>query len=101
LADAALWSIGSLLLLSSSLALAQGPLFSLGPPRRHDAAAVLFPSLRSLWVTYVSLSALHATSDAIWKLALPTLGWATVTYGSLLVGIGMVVVGLARWGCVV
>lgn len=117
--DNALWSVGSLLLLAAGVALGQGDeLFS--PPDLHitgdagDAAVSagrhhghrhrpqpeqrLFPTLDSLWITFTILTVLYAVFNSVRKLALSR--W-NITYPSLLVGLALVVAGLARWGLVV
>lgn len=100
--DSALWSTGSVLLLSAAVALGQGvTLFGSGRHRDEEAREGqprLFPAAADLWITFTVLAALYAVFHSVWRLALAS-WW--VTYPSLLVGLGMVVAGLARWGLVV
>lgn len=60
--------------------------------------ARLFPPLDSIALSFATLSALYAVINSVWKLALAC--WI-VTYPSLLVGLGLLVAGLARWGFIV
>lgn len=107
--DAALWSVGSLLLISSAVALGQGrelfaprPLDRVADLRHHRSASTaapqLFPSLESIAVTFTVLSGLYAIFNSFWKLALAS--WM-ITYPSLLVGLGLLLAGLARWDFIV
>ncbi|CAO1621151.1 unnamed protein product [Parajaminaea phylloscopi] len=112
--DHVLWSIGSLLLLSSAVALGQGEHLFEPAPRPHGVAfealgrgsrhhgqlppAQLFPRLDAIALSFTTVAVLYAVINSVWKLALAS--WM-VTYPSLLVGLGLLVGGLARWGLIV
>lgn len=94
--DGFLWNLGSTLLLSASLTLAQGPLSSASSPLPDP-----FVPLHKIATTLSCLILLHGTFTCFWTLALPRLGFAVVTYTSLLAGLGLVASALARWGLLV
>lgn len=115
--DDALWSVGSIMLIASAVAIGQGPILSTSAGtgnevpsivlhhRKHhstkEATASLWPDLEDIAATYAALSILHSGFNSAFTLALASLGWPVVTYSSLLVGIAIMVAGLARWGLVV
>lgn len=78
--DGFLWNLGSTLLLSASLTLAQGPLDS----NRHPVPPDPFVPLHRIATTLGCLIVLHCTFTCFWTLTLPRLGFAVVTYTSLL-----------------
>lgn len=85
------------LLMSASVTLAQGPLVE----DKHTAAPQLFPPLRMSMTTLLGLVALHTMFTSMWTLALPRLGFAAVTYTSMLVGVALCVAAWGRWGLLV
>lgn len=115
--DDALWSVGSILLIASAVAIGQGPILStsagtgnellsstLMRHHRHrtkEDTASLWPDSQDIWAVYLALSILHSGFNSVFTLALASWGWPAVTYSSLLVGIAVMVAGLARWGLVV
>ncbi|CAO1622932.1 unnamed protein product [Sympodiomycopsis kandeliae] len=117
--DDALWSVGSILLMASAVAIGQGPILSTSAgtgneeplfdvSKHHggkdhytkEDTATMWPDTSAVLPTYVVLVTLHWGFNSVFALALPTWGWPTVTYSSLLVGIAIMVLGLARWGLV-
>lgn len=95
--DSVLWNMGSALMLSASLTLAQGCLPD--PSAPHSSFVfVPFPSLSTMWPTLVQLIALHTAATVIWMMALPRLGLVSVTYTTMLFGLGLLSLGLGRWG---
>ncbi|KAN0064698.1 hypothetical protein ACQY0O_002328 [Thecaphora frezii] len=100
--DAMLWSMGSGLLLSAIFAHSQGTLSFLTPHGFSISKDFhLFPMLHDYVFTFSSLVLLHAAISGLWATSLASIGFASATYGSLLVGISLLVVGLARWGFLV
>ncbi|EPQ29436.1 uncharacterized protein PFL1_06942 [Pseudozyma flocculosa PF-1] len=100
--DAMLWSMGSGLLLSAIFAHSQGSLGDL--TKRGFSISVgfnLFPSLPEYAGTFGFLVLLHAAVSVVWATSLPTIGFASATYSSLLIGISLLLAGLARWGFLV
>lgn len=79
--------------MSASVTLAQGPLF--------DAILRLLPPFHLVKTTLFTLIALHTLFSSMWSLLMPTLGFAFVTYTSLLAGLGLFVTALARWGLLI
>lgn len=81
--------------MSASVTLAQGPLVG------ASHAPMLFPPLRMSTTTLVVVISLHTLFTSIWTLALPRLGFASVTYASMLAGVGLCVSAWGRWGLLI
>jgi hypothetical protein len=92
--DGYLWNLGSTLLLSASVTIAQGPFSGQHFPP-------IFPSLHLTITTLTFLIALHTLFTSLWTTGLPTFGFAFVTYASMLAGVGLIVSASARWGLLV
>lgn len=115
--DDALWSVGSILLIASAIAIGQGPILSTSAGTGNEApsnlmshhkhhytkedTASMWPDYQAIGTTYLALAVLHSGFNSAFTLALASWGWPAVTYSSLLVGMGVMVAGLARWGLVV
>lgn len=99
--DSVLWQLGSTLVISATVALAQGcaDLSSDDSPLSYPF--LLFPSLDSMVRVFSLLVLLHTVVTASWMILLPRVGATTITYLSLLLGLGLLSAGLARWGAVV
>lgn len=80
--------------MSASVTLAQGPLTGQDIPP-------LFPPLHLTLTTLLTLVALHTIVTTMWTTALPTFGFAFVTYSSMLAGMGLCVSASARWGLLI
>ncbi|UZJ51045.1 hypothetical protein CBS101457_000365 [Exobasidium rhododendri] len=91
--DGWLWNLGSTLLMSASVTLAQGPL--------TDQIPRLFPPFHLVKTTLFILISLHTLFTSMWTLALPTFGFAFVTYTSMLAGLGLCISALGRWGLLI
>lgn len=59
------------------------------------------PPIGGYIYTFLALAVLHTAVSTLWSTSLPTFGFASATYGSLLLGIALLVAGLARWGLLV
>ena len=99
--DSVLWQLGSTLVIAATVALAQGcaDLSSGDSPLSYPF--LLFPSLGSMVRVFSMLVLLHTLVTASWMILLPRVGATTITYLSLLLGLGLLSAGLARWGAVV
>ncbi|PWN37099.1 uncharacterized protein FA14DRAFT_169987 [Meira miltonrushii] len=92
--DGYLWNLGSTLLMSASVTIAQGPFSGQHFPP-------IFPPLHLTITTLTFLIALHTLFTSLWTTGLPTFGFAFVTYASMLAGVGLIVSASARWGLLV
>lgn len=92
--DGWLWNFGSTLLMAASVTIAQGQLTGHGVPP-------LFPSVHTNVWTLATLVALHSLFTALWTLGLPMVGFAFVTYASMLAGVALCIAASARWGLLV
>ncbi|SNX84733.1 uncharacterized protein MEPE_03442 [Melanopsichium pennsylvanicum] len=100
--DAMLWSIGSSLLLSASFTHAQGGLGHLSHDRFDLSSNFhLLPPFDGFGLTFGILVLLHTIVSSLWATSLPYLGFATITYASLLFGLAIMVAALARWGLLI
>ncbi len=61
----------------------------------------MLPPFDEYAATLVGVFLVHCALSSMWQLSVPSLGFAPITYGSLLVGCGFVLIGLARWGALV
>lgn len=61
----------------------------------------LFPRFEQFAGIFILLVLLHTVVTSLWMLWLPRIGATTMTYSSLLLGLGLLFTGLARWGAVV
>ncbi|KAK0544195.1 hypothetical protein OC846_005918 [Tilletia horrida] len=95
--DGFVWNLGECLIAAAAVALA-----SAGPPD-EDWEYETFPGLTEtpLWPTWLILTAIHTLLSLLWATALPRLGFAPVSYSSLLLGLGLTVAGLAWWGVLI
>ena len=59
------------------------------------------PVLLWLWLVLFTLVVVRTLATAIWMLALPYLGLTSITYTSMLIGLGLLSLGLARWDALV
>lgn len=98
--DSVLWNVGSCLLLSASFTLAQGcstlpsaVAFSKSSTYAFD----LFPPVWAMLPTLLALVVVHTAATSAWMLLLPRVGATSMTYSSLLVGLGLLCAALARW----
>ncbi|SAM81738.1 uncharacterized protein UBRO_03132 [Ustilago bromivora] len=100
--DAMLWSVGSSLLLSASFTHAQGRLGHLSYDRFDLSPQFhLLPRFDGFGLTFVVLVLLHTVVSSLWATSLPSMGFATTTYASLLFGLAIMVAALARWGLLI
>lgn len=90
--DGWLWNLSSTLLMSASVALAQGEVTD--SPR-------LFPPFHLIKTTLFVLIALHSLFTFIWTVGVGYLSFALVTYTSMLAGLGLCISALGRWGLLV
>jgi hypothetical protein len=88
--DSWLWNLSLTMLMSASVTLAQGPL--------NNEIPRLFPPFHLVKTTLFTMIALHTLFTSIWTLALSSLGFPFVTYSSLLVGLGLGITAMMRWG---
>ncbi|WFD36407.1 hypothetical protein MCUN1_003286 [Malassezia cuniculi] len=99
--DSVLWNLASSLVISASFSLAQG-CSSIGKGNNPNPYPFLvFPPFAHMASMFSILVLIHTVVTAAWMILLPRFGATTVTYMSLLLGLGLFFVGLARWGAVV
>ncbi|KAK0521015.1 hypothetical protein OC842_006915 [Tilletia horrida] len=109
--DGFVWNLGECLLLAAAVAITSevelvrdgdGDGDGKGTGRREEWYATL-PDLGAspLLPTWLALTALHTLLSLLWATALPKLGFAPVSYSSLLLGMGLSVAGLAWWGVLI
>ncbi|PWN47699.1 hypothetical protein IE53DRAFT_412862 [Violaceomyces palustris] len=82
--DGLLWSSATFLVLSSNLV------------HLEDGK-----DSKEMWITLSIVILLHSLNNLIWLKGLRSLGFACLTYSSLLLGLLLFLVGLARWGLLV
>ena len=99
--DSVLWNVGSCLILSAALAQVQGcaQFDTGGEPQPYSF--VPFPSFSGFGLSFFTLVVVRTLATAIWMLALPYLGLTSITYTSMLIGLGLLFLGLARWDALV
>lgn len=96
--DTVLWQVGSCLLIGAALTAAQGCSL-LDADGTYEF--VPFPPFSAFQSTFWALVLVHGLSTTVWTLSLPRIGLTTVTYLSMLLGLLLLVSGLAWWDVLV
>ncbi|KAE8223165.1 hypothetical protein CF319_g3753 [Tilletia indica] len=103
--DGFVWNLGECLLMAAAVAITSDGWVSKdgkageGWNKYYETVPDLGAS--PLLPTWLVLTALHTILSMLWATALPRLGFALVSYASLLLGMGLTVAGLAWWGVLV
>ncbi|CAD6885294.1 unnamed protein product [Tilletia controversa] len=101
--DGFVWNLGECLLMAAAVAITSDGWSSSRKEQGGNEYYETVPDLTAspLLPTWLVLTALHTILSMLWATALPKLGFAPVSYASLLLGMGLTVAGLAWWGVLV